>query len=265
MLRYTTDEIKQVEIKTAVDILNYPTYGAYAVGVSEPVITSLCLCRGDVNLFAEVPGTGLTDLIYGMAVAVATDAKFLGDWVSSGKVLFIQTRDSIQSMVESLELYKMTKEQAANIIFERNFDMQYNLSDLNALLNQHKPQLLIIDSLSSSTRAGRAKNRDKPLADYIYDLRDVVQQHQATTVITHHYDPVLSDGIRYKPIIDADLVAASDSCYTIALSEPLAGRCCVSDEVRTVSNYGLRETCKFSVDVYHDSDFPGWSEVPTKK
>jgi RecA-family ATPase len=142
------------------------------------------LPKGETVLLAAMPKTGKTLLATDAAFAIATgESHFLGEKVKQGKVLLISVDESGQS----------TKAKLLKRGFRRGDQLQImtkwsigQLNDLEAKLEDFRPDLVIIDSLKRITAGREISENSAEFADAIYQLKELTGKYGASCILIHH-------------------------------------------------------------------------------
>jgi KaiC/GvpD/RAD55 family RecA-like ATPase len=144
------------------------------------------LPKGEMALLAAQAKCGKTLLACDIAYAVLTGTKAVGETVKQGKVLLVSSDESQSSTRRRL--------------YARGFDLISNpdqfriltyldLNDLNTLeaqLEDFRPDLVVIDSLTSCTLNSSLSEKDAEFAKSIYKLKDLIGRYGASSILIHH-------------------------------------------------------------------------------
>jgi RecA-family ATPase len=142
------------------------------------------LPRGETVLLAAMPKTGKTLLATDAAFAIATgECDFLGEKVKQGRVLLISTDESPQS----------TRAKLLKRGFRRGDQLQImttwsigQLNDLEAKLEDFRPDLVVIDSLRRITAGREISENSAEFGDAIYQLKELTGKYGAACILIHH-------------------------------------------------------------------------------
>jgi len=143
---------------------------------------------GELITLSAAPKVGKTLLFTSIARAVLTGGFIFGEKVKQGKVLYVTSDESINSVIRRLKAsgfdaipdYLMD-----NFEVMTNFDIT-NLSTLQAKLHEFKPDLVGFDSLTSIARNCGLSEKDPEFAKPIYRLRDLLTSVNASGILIHH-------------------------------------------------------------------------------
>jgi archaellum biogenesis ATPase FlaH len=144
------------------------------------------LPKGEMALLAAQAKCGKTLLACDIAYAVLTGTKAVGETAKQGKVLLVSSDESQSSTRRRL--------------YARGFDLISNpdhfrilthldlsdLSTLEAQLEDFRPDLVVIDSLTSITLNSSISEKDAEFAKSIYKLKDLIGRYNSSSILIHH-------------------------------------------------------------------------------
>jgi KaiC/GvpD/RAD55 family RecA-like ATPase len=144
------------------------------------------LPKGEMALLAAQAKAGKTLLACDVAYAVLTGTRAIGETAKQGKVLLVSSDESLASTRRRL--------------YARGFDLISNpdsfrimtaldlndLSTLEAQLEDFRPDLVVIDSLTSVTLHSNISEKDAEFAKTIYKLKDLTGRYEAASILIHH-------------------------------------------------------------------------------
>jgi archaellum biogenesis ATPase FlaH len=144
------------------------------------------LPKGEMALLAAQAKCGKTLLACDIAYAVLTGTKAVGETAKQGKVLLVSSDESQSSTRRRL--------------YARGFDLITNpdhfrilthldlndLSTLEAQLEDFRPDLVVIDSLTSITLNSSISEKDAEFAKSIYKLKDLIGRYNSSSILIHH-------------------------------------------------------------------------------
>lgn len=145
------------------------------------------LPKGEMALLAAQAKCGKTLLATDIAYAVLTGTTAAGETAKQGKVLLVSSDESQSSTRRRL--------------FARGFDLISNpddhfrilthldlndLSTLEAQLEDFRPDLVVIDSLTSITLNSSISEKDAEFAKSIYKLKDLIGRYNSSSILIHH-------------------------------------------------------------------------------
>jgi hypothetical protein len=120
------------------------------------------------------------------AFAVATgESKFLGETVQQGKVLVVSVDESAQSTKLKLMKRGFRASDAENIAVMTTWDVS-QMGELEAKLEDFRPDLVIIDSLKRITAGREISENSAEFADIIYQLKELLGRYGASGILIHH-------------------------------------------------------------------------------
>jgi hypothetical protein len=176
---------------TAITALHPPRFGVFSL----PEFEQLCnrepeayvvqdlVPESSVNIAVGDSGLGKSAFAYQMALCVASGVPFLGHPVRPGRVLYIDLengRTVIQQLYKSLTRHLgIALPEDFHLLTERD-----NLHQLEAIVKQFRPVLVIIDSL----RAWRpdAESKNEKAASMVNELRKIAKMYHVSFLIIHH-------------------------------------------------------------------------------
>ena len=143
--------------------------------------------RGGLILETAKAKTGKTLLAYEAADAVARGGQFLGFQAAQGKVLLIQAEEGLGTIRRRL----MGKGMDApgypqhNVVIEKDLDIT-KPEEFEALIQHHRPQLVIIDSLRKTSRRSEVDENSQKFAQPVYAIDKILQDHNISGILIHH-------------------------------------------------------------------------------
>jgi archaellum biogenesis ATPase FlaH len=146
------------------------------------------LPQGELIILSAKPKVGKTLLATQLAKETLTGKSFLGESVRQGKVLYVTSDESIKSMARRLKacgFADIPQELRGNFTVLTSFDIT-NQSQLQAKCQEFKPDLVILDSLTSISRKSGISENDAEFARPIYQLRDLLASVNAAGILIHH-------------------------------------------------------------------------------
>lgn len=144
------------------------------------------LPRGETVLCVALPKAGKTLLSIDAAFAVATgESTFLGETVQQGKVLLVSVDESIQSTKLKLIKRGFRASDANNMAIMTQWDVS-QMGELEARLEDFRPDLVIIDSLKRITAGRELSENSAEFADIIYQLKELLGRYGAAGILIHH-------------------------------------------------------------------------------
>lgn len=149
----------------------------------QPYIVEGLLRRNSVSLWAGDSGIGKSPLAYQLGICVAAGKDFLGRPVLKGRVVYIDRENSLldsQALRNAISKYLGLAEAPEDFLMR--FDGE--AFDLEAMLKEVQPDLVIIDSLRSYRPGVEEKPREA--AAFLNELRRLARRYGVTIVLIHH-------------------------------------------------------------------------------
>ena len=144
------------------------------------------LPKGDSILLVADPKVGKSLLAYDAAFAVATgESDFLGEHCQQGRVLIVQTDESIQSTKHRLLKRGFRREDTANVRYINRFNIS-QMAKLEEHLESFRPSLVVIDSLRRINAGREVSENNAEFADLMSELKELLSQYNAAGIIIHH-------------------------------------------------------------------------------
>jgi hypothetical protein len=144
------------------------------------------LPRGETVLCVGLPKSGKTLLSIDAAFAIATgESHFLGEAVQQGKVLIVSVDESAQSTKLKLLKRGFRASDADNVAVMTSWDVS-QMGELEAKLEDFRPDLVVIDSLKRITAGREISENSAEFADIIYQLKELLGRYGAASILVHH-------------------------------------------------------------------------------
>lgn len=150
----------------------------WIIGGYIPKGTTICM-------FAD-GGVGKTLLAYDIAKAIATGNHWNGYPTKQGKVLLVQTDEPEIDTRDRLDINGFIQEApegSASIVSDWQF---CQMRHLKKIVEQDRPDFVVIDSLTSANRFDADSEKDASYAAVLYDLRDIANEFGCTFMVLHH-------------------------------------------------------------------------------
>jgi hypothetical protein len=174
--RTQTPEAKALDLDELFDL--------ESVGLSW-VIPGL-LPEKETIVLAGAPKAGKTLLAIDAAYSVATgESYFLGEATSQGKVLLVSTDESANSTKAKLINRGFRRGDKDFIKVLPTWDIS-QMGALEALLEDFRPNLVIIDSLRRINKGSEISENSAEFADNIYTLKETLERYGASGILIHH-------------------------------------------------------------------------------
>ena len=177
------------------------------------VIVNLVV-RGALTVVNGREGEGKSLLAMALAAGVDLGESQAGMDCRRGRVLIIDAENGAYEthrrvhalgLPGSVEMYEPGEGQ--------RFDLRRDLADLDRLLTEHKPDLLILDSFR--TLWGGEENDSGEVAKVLDPLRNLVRKHKAGTILLHHSGKGTGSSYRGSSAIGA----SAELGFTLARDE----------------------------------------------
>ena len=162
------------------------------------------LPESSVMLLAAAPGSGKSTLLYNWALSVATGTPWSDRRCKQGKVLVIQCDEPVVDAAEKLQIIGYDK---PSLDFDKiGFIERWRFADIPFLvryIKKHRPQLVMIDSLTACLAGMDVDLIRSDAGNCIYELRDIANDYGCSIVILHHLNK--SGGIRDSSSFEANV------------------------------------------------------------
>lgn len=149
----------------------------------EELWTDFFACN-EMYLLAAPPRLGKSLFTLALAKAIATGTEFLGRPTKKGKVILVSKEDAEDKLKERMIAQTWGDEEFDNISFQNDFTLD-DLPDLIEYLEQEKPALLVLDTLSR-IRTDNLSENDSKLSTYLSPLQDAAQKNNVCVIVVHH-------------------------------------------------------------------------------
>nr|BAR35250.1 unnamed protein product [uncultured Mediterranean phage uvMED] len=162
------------------------------------------LPESSVMLLAAAPGTGKSTMLYNWALHVATGRPWSNRRCQKGKVLIIQCDEPVVDAAEKLDIIGFGEDELDfdNVGFVETWRFD-KVPQLLERIKKDRPQLIVIDSLTSCLAGMDVDLIRSDAGNCIYELRDIANQYGCSIVILHHLNK--SGGIRDSSSFEANV------------------------------------------------------------
>jgi hypothetical protein len=144
------------------------------------------LPKKETIVLAGAPKAGKTLLAIDCAYCVVTgESDFLGEATSRGKVLLVSTDESANSTKSKLINRGFRRGDKDSIKVLPTWDIS-QMGALEALLEDFRPDLVIIDSLRRINKGSEISENSAEFADAIYTLKETLERYGASGILIHH-------------------------------------------------------------------------------
>lgn len=141
------------------------------------------LIRGTTVLLHADGGTGKTLFSYHLASCLVRGLPWQGYPCQKSKVLLVQLDEPKESTVERLEL--MGFPDGPDLLIERNWQAEH-LPQLAPYIEEHRPDFIVVDSLTAINRNTCFSENDVEYARPILHLADIASRYGCTVLLIHH-------------------------------------------------------------------------------
>jgi len=173
------------------------------------------------------PKTGKSILAYALCYSVVVSGEFLGLPVRQGNVLYLQLEEPLQTIKKRFRLAgfgNLENDEDASLVvnfqdnrlrIERVFDITTDINWLIAKIEQHKPDLVIIDSLRKATIKSPFSENSNEYGKLVYALQQVFNTTNTCGVVIHHLSKYGQDSKKKYNLVErlaghTSISAASD-------------------------------------------------------
>jgi len=183
------EALKYLEQQTATPAKNWFTFDDFFNQESEALqwVVPQLLPRGETVLLAAQAKCGKTALATDIMYGVLSGGTVIGEQVGvKGKVLLISSDESSGSTRRRMRLRGFDLlDERSNFRLMRHLDIT-NLAELEAKLEDFRPDLVVIDSLTTICSEVGISEKDPEYARYIYKLKTVLGRYNSACILTHH-------------------------------------------------------------------------------
>jgi KaiC/GvpD/RAD55 family RecA-like ATPase len=179
------------------------------------------LPKGETVLLAALAKTGKTLLATDIAYAVLSGDRVIGESPGvTGRVLLVSSDESANSTRRRLRArgFDLLAE-SKNLRVMTSLDIG-DLSTLEQELEDFRPQLVIIDSLTSITRDSGVSEKDAEFAKPIYKLKELLSRYGAAGILIHHENKDKDAKGINKVSGSARIVAATWGIWQLVSTDP---------------------------------------------
>jgi archaellum biogenesis ATPase FlaH len=142
--------------------------------------------KGELTLVTGDSGSGksslLGDVIHGMIHGGNVFARRLEP--QPGNILLINSDESAMDTSNRLKLRGTDVSRVMNIE-ELGLD-KGGIARLNKIITLNKPNMVIVDSLTSVTQGGDGDENHPKFANYLYQLKELAKKHNLPILVVHH-------------------------------------------------------------------------------
>ncbi|RMD68580.1 MAG: hypothetical protein D6822_06715, partial [Cyanobacteria bacterium J149] len=142
---------------------------------------------GEMLMLTALPKVGKTLLANDIAYAVLSGGQILGEKAKQGKVLYVSSDETAGSLIRRFQSrgFDLLPEADENLRIMTHLDLS-NMGTLESELEDFKPDLVVIDSLTSITLDLNVSEKDSEFAKYGYKLKDLLKKYNAASILIHH-------------------------------------------------------------------------------
>ena len=142
---------------------------------------------GESILFAGAAKCGKSNLIGDLVHALLSGEDFLGEKTRRSRILYAACDESLR------DTQARFRDRAIDLIpgldDELNFLTALDIENLQPLiqtLEETKPELVVIDNLTTIARNAGIQEKDPEFAHYVYRLNNLAQKYKCTFILLHH-------------------------------------------------------------------------------
>jgi hypothetical protein len=162
-----------------------------------PWVVDRIVARGALTLLAGVAGEGksLLTMAWSLAAASAEVLTVAGVQVEPGRVVIVDAENGQREIHRRVRALAIATEAVDRLaLFEASgFDLSRDLAELETVLAELRPSLLILDSFRSLW--GGNEREEAEVAAVLDPLRNLIRKHNAGTILIHH---ARRDGTGYR-------------------------------------------------------------------
>jgi hypothetical protein len=149
-----------------------------------PWIAEPLLAHGAVTMLVGREGQGKSMLALALAAAIGHGRSVAGIACRPGRVLVV---DAENGEAETHRRVRGLGVKPGTLVYAEadGFDLRADLCDVEALLGEHRPDVLVLDSLRSLA-PGLEENDSGPVEAVLGPLRGLSRRHQCATLVLHH-------------------------------------------------------------------------------
>lgn len=137
-------------------------------------------------LLAAAPKSYKSLLCYHLARSVTQGIPFLGRFnTRKGKVLYVQCEESKTTIRNRLQASGFSGNED-DLIILRFFDLDQDIEHLKELIHEHRPSLIIFDTLRAITANSQVSENASEYARYLYRLQSLCNSNNITGLVIHH-------------------------------------------------------------------------------
>ena len=180
------------------------------------------LPRAETILLAAQAKVGKTLTAWDIAYAVIAGDRIFGEQVNGkGKVLIVTSDESPNSSRRRFKArgFDLCPEATDNLRIMTHLDLN-NLIPLESELEDFRPDLVIIDSLTSITRESGLSEKDAEFVRPIYRLKDLLGRYGAAGILIHHESKNKEAKSIDKVSGSARIVAATWGIWQLVAANP---------------------------------------------
>lgn len=181
--------LKHLDQKTTTPQKTWYSFDEFFNEGSEAIewVVPQLLPRGETLLLAAQAKCGKTALATDIMYAVLSGSTVIGEQVGlKGKVLLISSDESPNSTRRRMRLRGFDLlDERSNLRLMTHLDIT-NLAELEAKLEDFRPDLVVIDSLTTICSEVGISEKDSEYAKYIYNLKAVLERYNAACILIHH-------------------------------------------------------------------------------
>ena len=142
---------------------------------------------GEMLLLTALPKVGKTLLVNDIAYAILSGGEIVGEQARKGKVLYISSDETAGSLSRRFQSrgFDLLNDAKNNMRVMTELQMS-DLSTLEEQIEDFRPDLIVIDSLTSITNDLGISEKDAEFARQIYKLKDLLKKYNCASILIHH-------------------------------------------------------------------------------
>lgn len=181
--------LKHLEQKSTTPQKTWYSFDEFFNEESEAIkwVVPQLLPRGETLLLAAQAKCGKTTLATDIMYAVLSGGTVIGEQVGlKGKVLLISSDESPNSTRRRMRLRGFDLlDERSNFQVTNHLDIT-NLTELEAKLEDFRPDLVVIDSLTTICSEVGISEKDPEFVRHIYKLKSLLGRYNAACILIHH-------------------------------------------------------------------------------
>lgn len=160
-----------------------------------PWIAEPILVRGALTLLYGREGEGKSLIALALAIGVASGEGVAGFHPQAGKVVYVDAENGPGEIHRRVRALGLPDSAVERLIVESadSLDLRHDLGELEALIAQERPRLLVLDSFRALW--GGSENDSDAVGPVMDSVRNLGRRHDTATLLLHHTGKV---GVEYR-------------------------------------------------------------------